>query len=174
MSFLTELKQRKVFRVGALYLVVAWVAIQAASIALPAFAAPDWSMRVVILVFALGFPLALLRPKLARMNLNSAIELDNYPTGRLVRTTGIVTCRQRPGTASGVVFVTLEDETGITNVVVWNQLVLKQRREILNSRLLTVYGVWQCEGEVKHVIAKRLVDHSHLLGNLKVESRDFH
>jgi error-prone DNA polymerase len=119
-------------------------------------------------------PLALLRPKLARMNLNSAIELDNYPTGRLVRTTGIVTCRQRPGTASGVVFVTLEDETGITNVVVWNQLVLKQRHEILNSRLLTVYGVWQCEGEVKHVIAKRLVDHSHLLGNLKVESRDFH
>lgn len=60
MSFLAELKQRKVFRVGALYLVVAWVAIQAASIALPAFAAPDWSMRVVILMFALGFPLALL------------------------------------------------------------------------------------------------------------------
>ncbi|MBA2660507.1 MAG: error-prone DNA polymerase [Nitrosospira sp.] len=119
-------------------------------------------------------PLALLRPKLDRMNLRSAMELDNYPTGRLVRTTGIVTCRQRPGTASGVVFVTLEDETGIINVVVWNQLVLKQRREILNSRLLTVYGIWQCEGEVKHLIAKRLVDHSHLLGNLRVESRDFH
>jgi error-prone DNA polymerase len=119
-------------------------------------------------------PLALLRPKLARMNLRSAMELNDYPTGRLVRTTGIVTCRQRPGTASGVVFVTLEDETGIINVVVWNQLVLKQRRELLNSRLLTVYGVWQCEGEVKHVIAKRLVDHSHLLGCLRMESRDFH
>ncbi|MEO9061415.1 MAG: error-prone DNA polymerase [Nitrosospira sp.] len=119
-------------------------------------------------------PLALLRPKLARMNLRSAIELDNYPSGRLVRTTGIVTCRQRPGTASGVVFVTLEDETGIINVVVWNQLVLKQRREILNSRLLTVYGIWQRENEVTHVIAKRLVDHSHLLGDLRVESRDFH
>jgi error-prone DNA polymerase len=119
-------------------------------------------------------PLALLRPKLARMNLRSAMELNDYPTGRLVRTTGIVTCRQRPGTASGVVFVTLEDETGIINVVVWNQLVLKQRLEILNSRLLTVYGVWQCESEVKHVIAKRLVDHSHLLGGLRVESRDFH
>ncbi|MEP6880163.1 MAG: OB-fold nucleic acid binding domain-containing protein, partial [Nitrosospira sp.] len=119
-------------------------------------------------------PLTLLRPKLAKMNLHSAIELDNYPTGRLVRTTGIVTCRQRPGTASGVVFVTLEDETGIINVVVWNQLVLKQRRELLNSKLLTVYGVWQCEGEVKHLIAKRLVDHSHLLGRLRVESRDFH
>jgi error-prone DNA polymerase len=119
-------------------------------------------------------PLALLRPKLTRMNLHSAKELDNCPTGRLVRTTGIVTCRQRPGTASGVVFVTLEDETGVTNVVVWNQLVRKQRREILNSRLLTVYGVWQREGEVKHLIAKRLVDHSHLLGNLMVGSRDFH
>lgn len=119
-------------------------------------------------------PLALLRPKLARMNLRSAMELDNYPPGRLVRTTGIVTCRQRPGTASGVVFVTLEDETGIINVVVWNQLVLKQRRELLNARLLTVYGVWQYESEVKHLIAKRLVDHSHLLGGLRVESRDFY
>lgn len=119
-------------------------------------------------------PVALLRPRLARMNLRSAMELDNYPSGRLVRTTGIVTCRQRPGTASGVVFVTLEDETGIINVVVWNQLVQRQRRELLNSRLLTVYGVWQCEGEVKHLIAKRLVDHSHLLGNLRVESRDFY
>ena len=119
-------------------------------------------------------PLALLRPKLARMNLRSAMELDNYPTGRLVRTTGIVTCRQRPGTASGVMFVTLEDETGITNVVLWNQIILKHRREALNSKLLTVYGVWQSESGVKHVIAKRLVDHSHLLGNLVVGSRDFH
>ncbi|MDN5882070.1 MAG: error-prone DNA polymerase, partial [Nitrosospira sp.] len=119
-------------------------------------------------------PLALLRPKLTRMNLRSAMELDDYPAGRLVWTTGIVTCRQRPGSANGVMFVTLEDETGITNVVVWNQLVQKQRREALNSRLLTVYGVWQCDSEVKHVIAKRLVDHSHLLGDLTVESRDFH
>jgi error-prone DNA polymerase len=119
-------------------------------------------------------PLALLRPKLAAMKLSSAKELDDYPAGRLVRTTGIVTCRQRPGTASGVVFVTLEDETGTINVVLWNQLVQKQRRELLSSRLLTVYGIWQREGEVRHVIAKRLVDHSHLLGNLRVESRDFH
>jgi error-prone DNA polymerase len=119
-------------------------------------------------------PLALLRPKLSRMNLRSALELDNYPPGRLVRTTGIVTCRQRPGTASGVMFVTLEDETGIINVVLWNQLIQKYRREALNSRLLTVYGVWQSESGVKHVIAKRLVDHSHLLGNLMVASRDFH
>jgi error-prone DNA polymerase len=119
-------------------------------------------------------PLALLRPKLTQLNLRSAMELDNYPPGRLVRTTGIVTCRQRPGTASGVMFVTLEDETGIINVVLWNQLIQKYRREALNSRLLTVYGVWQSESGVKHVIAKRLVDHSHLLGSLEVASRDFH
>jgi error-prone DNA polymerase len=119
-------------------------------------------------------PLALLRPTLASMNLRSAMELSDYPTGRLVRTTGIVTCRQRPGTASGVMFVTLEDETGITNVVLWNQVILKYRRETLNSKLLTVYGVWQSESGVKHLIAKRLVDHSHLLGSLVVESRDFH
>lgn len=119
-------------------------------------------------------PLALLRPKLTQMNLRSAMELDNYSPGRLVLTTGIVTCRQRPGTASGVMFVTLEDETGIINVVLWNQLVQKYRREALTARLLTVYGVWQSESGVKHVIAKRLVDHSHLLGSLAVESRDFH
>ena len=119
-------------------------------------------------------PLALLRPKLSRMNLRSAMELDNYPPGRLVRTTGIVTCRQRPGTASGVMFITLEDETGIINVVLWNQLIQKHRREALGARLLTVYGVWQSESGVKHVIAKRLVDHSHLLGSLAVASRDFH
>ena len=65
-------------------------------------------------------PLALLRPKLTRMNLRSAVELDNCPPGRLVRTTGIVTCRQRPGSANGVMFITLEDETGIINVILWN------------------------------------------------------
>ena len=118
-------------------------------------------------------PLALLRPKLSRMNLRSAMELDNYPPGRLLRTTGIVTCRQRPGTASGVMFITLEDETGIINVVLWNQLIQKYRREALGARLLTVYGVWQSESSVKHVIAKRLVDHSHLLGSLTVNSRNF-
>ena len=118
-------------------------------------------------------PLALLRPKLARMNLRSAMELDNYPAGRLVRTTGIVTCRQRPGSANGVMFITLEDETGIINVILWNPIILKQRREALGSRLLTVHGVWQSESGVKHVIAKRLVDHSHLLGSLTVDSRDF-
>ena len=70
-------------------------------------------------------------------------------------------------------FITLEDETGIINVVLWNQLIQKYRREALGARLLTVYGVWQSESDVKHVIAKRLVDHSHLLGSLTVKAGIF-
>jgi error-prone DNA polymerase len=73
-----------------------------------------------------------------------------------------------------VIFVTLEDETGCTNIIVWNDVSSRQRRELLGSMLLTVYGVWQREGEVRHLVARRLVDHSHLLGQLHVDSRDFH
>ena len=119
-------------------------------------------------------PLTLLRRRLKRMRLATAEELRGLPHGRSARTAGIVTCRQRPGTAKGVVFVTLEDETGYTNVVVWNNLVEKQRRELLNSSLLGVYGEIQREGEVVHLVAHHLVDHSGLLGRLVTESRDFH
>ena len=119
-------------------------------------------------------PLALLRPRLAKMRLSSAAELRNAPNGRLVRTTGIVTVRQRPSTAKGTIFVTLEDETGVINVIVWNHVIQTQRRALLASRLLTVHGVWQREGAVTHLIAGKLFDHSHLLGKLAVASRDFH
>jgi error-prone DNA polymerase len=81
--------------------------------------------------------------------------------------------RQRPGTAKGVLFMTLEDETGNINVIVWPTLVEQQRREVLNAPLLGVYGIWQREGEVRHLVAKRLVDMSHLLGRLNTSSRDF-
>ena len=119
-------------------------------------------------------PLALLRPRLSRMKLSSAAALRDLPNGRLVRTTGIVTVRQRPGTAKGTIFVTLEDETGVINVIVWKDVVETQRRPLLSARLLTVHGVWQKQGEVRHVVANRLFDHSELLGRLDVSSRDFH
>jgi error-prone DNA polymerase len=119
-------------------------------------------------------PLALLRPKLSSMRLSTAKELLDYPNGRLARTTGIVTVRQRPATAKGTIFVTIEDETGCTNIIVWKDVIDRQRRELLSAMLLTVYGVWQREGEVRHLVAKRLVDHSRLLGNLNLDSRDFH
>jgi error-prone DNA polymerase len=73
-----------------------------------------------------------------------------------------------------VVFVTLEDETGAVNVIVWPQVAEAQRRPLLASTLLTVYGVWQVEGEVRHLMARRLVDHSSLLQGLAARSRNFH
>ncbi|HZV64311.1 MAG TPA: OB-fold nucleic acid binding domain-containing protein, partial [Telluria sp.] len=118
-------------------------------------------------------PLALLRPQLLARRFLPAAELATYRSGQLARACGIVTVRQRPGTAKGVLFLTLEDETGNVNVIVWPKLVEQQRREVLNAPLLGVYGVWQHEGGVRHLVAKRLVDLSALLGRLDTRSRDF-
>jgi error-prone DNA polymerase len=87
---------------------------------------------------------------------------------------GIVTCRQRPATAIGVIFVTLEDETGYVNLIVWNDLAERQRRELLASRLLAVMGEVQREGRVVHILARRLEDLSPMLGRLATTSHDFH
>jgi error-prone DNA polymerase len=118
-------------------------------------------------------PLELLRPILLKQRLIPASTLRTYPNGRLARGCGLVTVRQRPGTAKGVMFVTLEDETGNVNVIVWPSLLEKQRKEALGASLLAVYGTWQCEGEVRHLVAQRLVDMSHLLGGLTTVSRNF-
>jgi error-prone DNA polymerase len=119
-------------------------------------------------------PLALLRSRLERQRMATAADLKSWPHGQLARVTGLVTGRQRPGTASGVTFVTLEDETGMVNVIVWNDLAERQRKELLRSSLLTVYGTLEREGEVVHVIASRLRDQTPLLGRLVTRSRDFH
>ena len=87
---------------------------------------------------------------------------------------GLVLGRQRPSTANGVTFVTLEDETGQINVVVWRDLAEKQRQQMLGARLLVVYGTVERQGDVMHLIAGHLKDLSHLLGNLVTHSRDFH
>ena len=123
-------------------------------------------------------PLALLRPRLARLRVSTAETLRAFPDGRPARASGLVTHRQRPETANGTIFVTLEDETGAVNVIVWSRVFERQRREVLGARLMTVYGTWQCDtgtgGEVSHLVAQRIVDHSVLLGELAVRSRDFH
>ncbi|MDR8402226.1 OB-fold nucleic acid binding domain-containing protein, partial [Paraburkholderia sp. USG1] len=93
---------------------------------------------------------------------------------RLVRACGIVTVRQRPETAKGVIFITIEDETGNVNVVIWPKVLEQQRKEVLGASLLGVLGVWQCEGEVRYLVAQRLIDMSHLLGELPSMSRNFH
>jgi error-prone DNA polymerase len=119
-------------------------------------------------------PLALLRPHLAKRRLRTSAELQEMPNGRLVRYAGIVTLRQQPETANGVIFMSLEDETGVVQVIIWKSLREKQRPEVLRSRLLAVYGVWQREGDVMSLIAGQLQDLSPLLGHLSTSSRDFH
>ena len=124
--------------------------------------------------FTLGrHPLALLRPRLRAMRFKSSEDLRALESKHLARAAGIVITRQRPGSASGVTFVTLEDETGIVNVVVWKDLAERQRRILLGARLLGVVGIWERRGEVRHLIAGRLEDHSDLLGELVTSSRDF-
>jgi len=119
-------------------------------------------------------PLALLRGQLRKRRLSSAEDLEKVPDGRFVRYAGIVTLRQQPETASGTIFMSLEDETGVVQVIVWRSLRERQRPELLRSRLLAVYGTWQREGDVKNLIAGRLEDLTPLLGELTTVSRDFH
>ncbi len=119
-------------------------------------------------------PLALLRERLNRLGLVSAQQVSDSPPGGRVRTAGLVINRQRPGSANQVTFVTLEDETGQINLVIWKRLAERQRRTLLGARLMAVQGEVQKEAGVVHLIAQRLWDHSELLGALTPRSRDFH
>ncbi len=119
-------------------------------------------------------PVALLRAHLQQQHFVPASELnDSFPDRRLARACGLVTTRQRPGTAKGTIFVTLEDETGSVNVIVRDELAQQQSNALLQSRLMGVYGIWQRDGAVCHLIARRLVNLNHLVGELAARSRDF-
>ena len=145
----------------------------------PALAAPTEGLDILADYASLGLtlgrhPLALLRPRLKKLSMITAQELSTTPSGTPVHVAGLVTCRQHPGTAKGVIFVTIEDETGQINVVVWKRLSQKQRRPLLGARLLGVDGILERESGVTHLIAERLTDHSALIGDLVTHSRDFH
>jgi len=118
-------------------------------------------------------PLALLRGQLKAMRCRSSRELLEVEHGRSVSIVGLVTGRQRPGTASGVTFVTLEDEFGNVNVVVWRDLAERQRQVLVGAQLLKVDGRLESEGDVRHVIAGRLSDLGSMLADITVRSRDF-
>jgi error-prone DNA polymerase len=118
-------------------------------------------------------PIALLRPVLRRRRAITARELAALPHGSRVRACGLVTMRQRPATASGTIFLTLEDETGYVNAVIWPRLWDKQRAEILGASVLAIDGVLETDGEVRHLIADRVHDFTHLAGGLTSRSRDF-
>lgn len=118
-------------------------------------------------------PMQLLRPHLPRRLLTMA-QWENLAHKRRCQVAGLVTNRQRPGTASGVVFLTLEDETGVSNLVVWPRVLEKYRAEVLQGRLLLASGHMERDGRVRHLIVDRLQAQDHLLGRLRTVSRDFH
>jgi error-prone DNA polymerase len=124
--------------------------------------------------FTLGrHPLALLRSRLDKHRAVTADSLRTLPNDARVRVAGIVTHRQRPGSAKGVIFVTLEDESGQVNAIVWPDLVERQRQTLLHSRLLCIVGKVQRDKESLHLIASRLEDYTPLLGRIETSSRDF-
>ena len=145
----------------------------------PILPAPTEGQGIAADYAALGFtlgrhPLALLRRRLRASALLSTCELEALGHGARVRTAGIVLLRQRPATASGVTFLTLEDESGQVNVIVWERVGREQRDALLESRLLEVHGELQQQEGVSHLIAHRLIDRTVLLGELLTRSRDFH
>lgn len=119
-------------------------------------------------------PLALLRRQLESMRCRSSRELRDAEPGRPLSVAGLVIGRQRPQTASGVIFVTLEDEFGLINVIVWHDLAERQRRVLVQSQMLRIDGHLEAANGIRHVIAGRLTDLTPLLTGLDVRSRDFH
>ncbi|MEO8316110.1 MAG: error-prone DNA polymerase [Pseudomonadota bacterium] len=147
--------------------------------ALPLLRAPTEAEDIVADYFALGFtlgrhPLALLRAQLSAARVLTATELVDQPNGSEVRVAGLVTTRQRPQTASGVTFVTLEDESGQINVVVWRRLGARRNAVLVGSRLMEVRGELQRESGVTHVVARDLIDRTALVGALQFGIHEFH
>jgi error-prone DNA polymerase len=118
-------------------------------------------------------PLAFLRRVLRSRRVRPVVELLRLEHGSRARACGLVTMRQRPQTAKGTVFLTLEDESGQLNVVVWPRLAERQRAVVLGARLVAIDGVMESDGDVWHLIAERLHDYSELLDGLETRSRDF-
>jgi error-prone DNA polymerase len=145
----------------------------------PLLAMPSETQSIVADLAAVGLtlgrhPVALLRERLQGEGLQCMADLAQMAHGEWARTAGLVLVRQRPGSASGVTFVTLEDETGQVNLVVWKSIAERFRRALVESALLEVQGTLQREGEVLHLVARRLIDRTALTGRLNVASRDFH
>jgi intein/homing endonuclease len=145
----------------------------------PLLEAPTEGQRIVADYASVGLtlgrhPMALLRERLLRSQLLRASDLAAVAHGQIIRTAGIVLMRQRPQSAKGVTFLTIEDESGQVNIIVWESVGREQRRPMLEARLLEVQGELQRQEGVTHLIARRLIDRSALLGQLLTRSRDFH
>ena len=142
------------------------------------FPTPSEGKEILIDYSTMGFslgrhPLALLREQLQKLKVRKASELKTLQNGMMVRIAGIVTHRQRPETAKEVMFISLEDESGISNIVVWKGVQLNQREAVLGASLMIIQGQLQIERDVIHVVAHQVRDYSHWLGKLSLSSRDF-
>ena len=126
--------------------------------------------------FTLGrHPLALLRQRLRGKRIATTKDwLDHTTDGRFARIAGLVKVRQRPGSAKGVIFMTTEDETGLANIVIWQNVVERYRQAVIGSRLVAISGTTQREGQVVHLVARTVEDYTWMLGDLVTNSRDFH
>ncbi|MEM9304646.1 MAG: error-prone DNA polymerase [Pseudomonadota bacterium] len=141
-------------------------------------AAPSAASEVLADYAALGLslkqhPLSLLRKDLNRRQVRSTGHARGVVSGTRVRCAGLVTLRQRPGTASGVTFVTLEDEDGMLNVIIWRDLADAQRRDLLETTLMGVDGIMESQQGVQHLIAERLHNYNDLIGELQIRARNF-
>jgi error-prone DNA polymerase len=145
----------------------------------PLLATPTEAQSIVADMAAVGLtlgrhPLALLREQLHAEGLLCTADLAQLPQGQWARTAGLVLVRQRPASAGGVTFMTLEDETGQLNLIVWRNIAERFRRALVEAALLEVQGTVQREGPVLHLVARRLIDRTALTGRLSLPSRDFH
>jgi error-prone DNA polymerase len=122
-------------------------------------------------------PVAFARKKLTRLGVISAADVQDavrFPENQRVSVCGLVLVRQRPGTASGVVFITLEDETGIVNLIVWGTVYDRYRRAARHATLLQATGHVQRQGQVIHIVVRSMTDRTSLIGPVSQNSRDFH
>ena len=119
-------------------------------------------------------PIALLQQAALLPRFTSANNLAEIPHQSFVSIVGVVTGKQSPGTAAGVTFITLEDHTGNTNVIVWQSSARAQKQAYMNAKILQVKGILERgDGGVVHVIAGKLIDQTHLLGQIDLKSREF-
>ncbi|MBU2179768.1 MAG: hypothetical protein KJ930_10095 [Gammaproteobacteria bacterium] len=118
--------------------------------------------------------MALLRQAGLPGKIKTAQQLTSLNNKSAVQVAGLVTARQSPGTAAGVTFVTLEDETGNINLLVWQATAMAQKKPFLTAQLLWVHGMLQREGDVIHIIAGQLQSLDHLLPQLQSAARNFH
>src|SRR5262249_35931746 len=112
-------------------------------------------------------PMAFLRARLQAKGMIAAADLKTLPNGKFVKIAGLVLFRQRPGTAKGTIFITIEDETGAANLIVWPKVAERYRKAVLGAKVLQCEGILQKESNVIHVVSRSLTDGTAMLQQIQ-------